>query len=865
MTVALCWAALADEPSAKQLVTTGQELYDARKYAEALTSFEKGRALAEAAGDSLTVAQAKMGIGWIRLMRNDVDAAITLAEEARTTFEAAGDRENTAQALYQLASLYIGVARLTTARALLRKALPLAGSDTLRADILQRLGSTEVSLGHHREAMEILREAIAFAGQKGLPMVVANADHSISRVHTQQGNLDLAAFYEEKTLAITRERKNVGMASRSLNNLAAIYDMKGDFERALALYRENLALMEELKYARGTIITRLNIAGVLIHEHRDDEADGMIAEVLEQLETYKNPSSRAQAFRDRAEIREHRGDLGGALDDALESARQEAEDWRTVRLTQTLIGHLYRKLGRTAEARTTLDGAVRLIETTRAEASGEEIHFFDLQSDAYVEMAALLVSEGNVNGALAYVERYRSRVLMDLLRSLPADRSRVLSEAELARERELVERLSKLQSEASRGAPDVGRASARLPAGLAERLAAAQLEYDAFQRELVDAHPRLRVERGTLEPVPLAAAASRLPPDAVLVEYLVAEDKTYAFVIAGGAIPAPAIDVRVIDVSRDELAKQAASFHDLLARRRPDFRKDARALHQKLIAPIADLVATRRTWILIPDGPLWNLPFQALVDEHGRYLGERAAIVYAPSIAAWVEMSRPATAGAAGAPQGARRELLAFGNPAAAAGPGAERTRGKLAPLPEAETEVRGAAKFYGPASAVYVRDEATEARFKAEASQYRVLHLAGHGVLNDASPMHSYLLLATRANDGEDGFLEAGELMHMDLGAELVVLSACETARGGYATGEGIIGFSWALFAARCRTQVVSQWKVDSAATSLLMRLFHRNVRADRHAAASALRKSVVSMLATPRYRHPFYWAGFVVLGDAR
>jgi CHAT domain-containing protein/tetratricopeptide (TPR) repeat protein len=858
---AICWAASADEPPAKEvgvkeLVATASALYDARKYNEALTTFEKAQALAAAAGDALGVAHAKMGIGWIRLMRNDVDAAIALAEEARATFEAAGDRENTAQALYQLASLHIGVARVTIGRDLLQKALPLAESDRLRGDVLQRLGATEASLGHHREAMDILREAITFAEQRGLQHTVAASYHAMARVHTQQGNLDLAAFYEEKTLAISRERKSSIMASQSLNNLASIYDMKGDFARAISLYRENLALMETLKYARGMIITRLNIAGVLLHERRYDEAEGMIAEVLRQLETFNNPTSRSQALRDRADIREHRGDDDGALQDALDAAKEGAEDWRTVHLSQTLVGHLYRKLGRNTEARTTLDRAIRLIETTRAEGSGEEVHFFDQQRDAYVEMAALLVSEGDVNGALAYVERYRSRVLIDLLRSLPADRSRVLSAAELARERELVERLSKLQSEASRAST----------AELEERLTTARREYDAFQHDLVDAHPRLRVERGTLEPVPLAEAASRLPADAVLVEYLVSEEKTYAFVIGGGASPRPPIDVRVLDVSRDELARRAQSFHDLLARRRPDFRRDARALHQTLIAPIADLLATRRTWILIPDGPLWNLPFQALVDEQGRYAAERAAIVYAPAIAAWVEMSRPAAA----SPQRARRELLAFGNPATAAGAGAgvgaERTRARLAPLPEAETEVRSAARFYGPgSSAVYVRDEATEARFKAEASRYRVLHLAGHGVLNDASPMHSYLLLATRDHDGEDGFLEAGELMQMDLGAELVVLSACETARGGYAEGEGIIGFSWALFAARCRTQVVSQWKVDSAATSLLMRTFHRNVRADRRGAATALRKSVASMLATKEYRHPFYWAGFVVLGDAR
>jgi CHAT domain-containing protein len=321
--------------------------------------------------------------------------------------------------------------------------------------------------------------------------------------------------------------------------------------------------------------------------------------------------------------------------------------------------------------------------------------------------------------------------------------------------------------------------------------------------------------------------------------------------------------MRAIDVDGETLARQAESFRELLAGRRPDFRKPARELYQTLIAPIADLLSKSRSWILVPDGPLWNLPFQALVDGHGSYLAEQAAIVYAPSTAAWMEMSRTPQLSSMPASMSGRRDLLAFGNPTTPSATGVEGTRGTLAPLPETEAEVKGAARYYGGGTAVYIRDEATEERFKAEAPKFRVLHVAGHGVLNDASPMHSYLLLAAGGPKNEDGYLEAGELMQMDLGADLVVLSACDTARGQYSAGEGIIGFSWALFAARCRTQVVSQWKVDSAATSVLMRNFHRNVQTDRTKAASALQKTIVSMLKTKEYRHPFYWAGFVVLGD--
>jgi CHAT domain-containing protein len=833
--------ALAEPPDAKELVATAKEQYNARRYAESLATFEEARTLAESQGDAVQVAHANMGIAWIRLMRNDVDAAMALVEQARMTFEAAGDCENTARAVFQLASMHIGAGRVLIARELLEKALTLVESDKLRAEILQRLGSAEGTLGHHREAMEALREAIVFAERTNFRNVVAAAYHSMAVIHLNQGNLELAIFYEEKSLAIGRERKNAIVVSQSLNSLATIYDLKGESERAISLYREIMDVADGLKYTRGMVISRANIAGVYIHMRRFAEAEQMLATVFKLLETYEDATTRAIALRDRAMILDYCGEYEAALEDALAAAAHRDDEWRYQYESETLVGYLCRKLGRTDEARAALDRAIRIVETTRARSSGEETRFFDHRSDAYVEMAGLLADEGDVKGALAYAERYRSRVLIDLMRPMPGDRSQELSAEEAARERELLDRLSALQGDGAREN---------------EELSTARREYDAFQHDLADAHPRLRVERGTLEPVTIDEAVARLPNDAALVEYVVTENATYAFVISHGTI-----EVRAIPVTRDELTKESAAFRDLLAARRPDFRRLATSLHETLISPVADLLRKQRTWILIPDGPLWNLPFQALVGRDGKYVAEHAAIVYAPSMTAWVEMGRASAAERSGEK---RRELLAFGNPTVPAASGTEHLRGKLAPLPEAETEVRSAARLYGAGSTVYFRDEATEERFKKEAGRYRILHLAGHGVLNDASPMHSYLILAAANRGTEDGYLEARELMQMNLGAELVVLSACETARGEYAAGEGIIGFSWALFAARCRTQVVSQWKVDSAATSVLMRKFHESVAPDRHRAASALQKSIKSMLQSKEYRHPFYWAGFVVLGDA-
>src|SRR5213083_1986616 len=109
--------------------------------------------------------------------------------------------------------------------------------------------------------------------------------------------------------------------------------------------------------------------------------------------------------------------------------------------------------------------------------------------------------------------------------------------------------------------------------------------------------------------------------------------------------------------------------------------------------------------------------------------------------------------------------------------------------------------------------------------------------------------------------------MMELDLKADLVVLSACETARGRVGAGEGVIGLTWALFVAGCPTTVVSQWKVDSASTTELMLEFHRQLQAQpqnskaKISKAEALRQAALKLMRHDRYRHPFHWAGFVVI----
>ncbi|HEY2962068.1 MAG TPA: CHAT domain-containing protein, partial [Pyrinomonadaceae bacterium] len=394
----------------------------------------------------------------------------------------------------------------------------------------------------------------------------------------------------------------------------------------------------------------------------------------------------------------------------------------------------------------------------------------------------------------------------------------------------------------------------------------ARLEYEAFETELYAAHPELKVHRGEAPIIKANELGTLLPdPTTALLEYLVTADKTYLFVSSKTtANEEPEVQLYTLPISRELLSQKIERFRDQLAARDLGFRSSASKLYELLVKSAAPQLRDKANLIIVPDDTLWDLPFQALVTTENKFLIENSAISYAPSVTVLREMNRRRKATPAAA------SLFALGNPNV----GAETMQrvalkvrdGKLEPLPEAEEEVKALRGLYGGSlSRVYIGAEAREDRVKSEAGGARILHFATHGMLDNISPMYSHLALA-QGGANEDGLLEAWELMQLDLHADLAVLSACETARGRIGPGEGMIGFSWAMFIAGVPSLVVSQWKVESASTRDLMVDFHRGLMpAARLSKSEALRRAALKLMKNSTTNHPFYWAGFVLVGDGR
>ncbi len=273
-------------------------------------------------------------------------------------------------------------------------------------------------------------------------------------------------------------------------------------------------------------------------------------------------------------------------------------------------------------------------------------------------------------------------------------------------------------------------------------------------------------------------------------------------------------------------------------------------LHRLLIAPIADLLPTdpEAPVIIVPHGPLFLVPFAALVDSSGRFLIQRHTLLTAPSIESLAGLRR------AGPMEGWKRAgALIIGNPRTAP------EAGNLPALPNAEREAKVVAAELSAEALVGQR--ATKAAVVQALPSARLVHFATHGLLErkaDGDKMLPGALALAPSTAGEDGLLTAGEIRALHLSADLVVLSACDSGRGRI-TGDGVIGLSRSFLVAGVAGVVMSQWRIDDEATSAIMIDFYRRLTVARNP-AQALRDAMLA--AVKRGESVRSWGAFTYVG---
>jgi len=859
------------------------------RYQEALETVRQALSIGEALGDEEQISFALRGAGLIYTWQGDFNLALEYYRRALSLNDTQTNKLRAAQISNNVGNVYYWQGNFPLALEYFQKGLRAAEELKSKRGIvitLSNISNVYFWQGNYSLAMENYRKALSLAEELGDKKVVAHNLGNIGYIHEAQANYDVALEFYSKSLAQLESLGDQSAASNMLTTIGTVYLAQGQHRLALEYTKKSLALHEKLGLKKGIADVLNNIGAVYQAQGDRSLAREFYEKSLTLAGEIEDRSGTANALNKLASLHQTQGDQSSALSLAERAATIALEigDRESYKDARTTAGRAYRALDRVDEARESFTGAIATIEALRAQVSGgeqEQQRFFENKVAPYHAMVELLIAQNKPDEAFAYAERGKSRVLLDVLQSGRVNINKAMTMPEQEQERRLksmsVSFNTQITRENSRPQPD----KAKL-ADLKVRLQKSRLDHEAFESGLYAAHPELKTRRGVTQPATLEELAALLPDArSALAQYVVTDDKTFLFVLTpSGAKTSKPIDLNVftLDVKRKDLAARVGRFREQLARRDVRFAASARELHALLLAPAHRELQGKRTLVIVPDAALWELPFQALQPAANRFLIEDHAVSYAPSLTVLREMKRARRKNPRGAPTSAAT-LLAFGNPTLGK-PTMERVKsvlmdGELNPLPEAEKQVQALGRLYGATnSRVYTGAQAREERVKAEAGNYKILQLVTHGILNDASPMYSHVMLAQN-NDGadkssaEDGLLEAWEMMNLDLNADLVVLSACETARGRVGAGEGVIGLTWALFVAGSPTTVVSQWKVESASTTELMLEFHRQLqskiktRQANISTAKALQSSALKMLRSNVYRHPFYWAGFVIVGD--
>jgi CHAT domain-containing protein len=554
-----------------------------------------------------------------------------------------------------------------------------------------------------------------------------------------------------------------------------------------------------------------------------------------------------------------------ALDAAERSGSPES-----VIATQSGLAEVYRGRGEFDQAFKSLSSAIDVIESLRARVPSPDLRATFVQDKAKVyenitDVLSVLHEQHPNHGydrqAFLFSERGRARSFLDLLAESNAHVTSGLTPQQIKDQtllnRELARALKTLEADKSakneRAAKDAEQKLARWSLDLRQT--------NARYHQLQYPQPSQISE--------VNAALAR--ENAVLLQYQLGERRSLLWVLDGQTTS------MIVLPDKRRITQDVTAIRHVLAS--PPNAADAaildqrsRQLYEVLVKPAEPLLTGAEHLLIVPDGALYYLPFEALTSSDGKPMLERHTISYIPSASAYVNLAQEPRHSLS---PSKRKELLAYANPALQA-TSAQQTaavvrsvyRGggfHFAPLPNAEIEVQDIARLYPPnLRKILMGPDATESSVKNEKlSDYRYLHFATHAFLDEQTPTRSGIVLSQINTGEEDGILRMNEIFNLELDADLVVLSACQTGLGKLVRGEGLVGLTRAFIYAGSPRVVVSLWEVNDVATAEFMKSFYQHMN-NGEAPSVALREAKLDMLHSgpPAYRHPYFWAPFVSVG---
>jgi CHAT domain-containing protein/uncharacterized protein HemY len=691
-----------------------------------------------------------------------------------------------------------------------------------------------------------------------------------------------AKEYAEEALKGARRFGNRYMESNLLRKLADIASNLKQYEEANLLLEQSLQIAKGLNSAYFVGLCFLTMGNNLLKMNKPAEAVKPLEDALEYFDRGGDFHLMnrwcyfrlGHAYRRTNKNSDAKKCFKSAIRIAAKASDPELQ-WRA----HLWLGKMAEKEGENQKAFEQYAEAIKIIESLRTKLTdpGLKALFMKDKLGIYESIIQLLYKMRQPSEAFHYLERARARVMLDMLAEKNFSSKKKEENELLIEERALRKRIEEISSEAEKVSlerPQEPEEEAMEPRGPEVRIS--ELERLRSQyRAILQRIEKLNSELASLvsmNPLKANEIQALLDADTALLEYFVGFEDRFIFVVTKEKILAVRLNVdsnRLFQTIKDFRARavEGITLDRLFTK---TYEKPISELYEILIKPIEGEISGKKHLVIVPHGMLHYLPFQTLLSKSGKYLIESFTISYLPS-ASVLKYARVNN-------KGNRTELFAVGNPATG-----------LAPLPAAEEEVHELSTLFKKRLVLTGR-EATKTSVKRQSPKYDLLHLSTHGEMIESDPLRSNLRFTPSA--GDDGRLTVNEIFDMEIKANLVTLSACETAlvkgeEGDFPRGDDLVGLSRAFIHAGAPSVVASLWKVSDDSTVELMGSFYRNLRSMTK--AEALQKAQIDLMKSSiRFHvergsgvitrstdyqidmaidcsHPFFWAPFILVGDWR
>jgi CHAT domain-containing protein len=822
------------------------------------------------------------------LLARDASSVAKIAsdrEHALAVSETAGDKVGQMINHTALAQLFVQQGNFTQALLHVSAAEPMvktAGDPRLRVDLLRaksaahmQAGEFEAALADNREIAPILKSLSDDDGWAETFLSSAWAFQSLGDIQKAIGCYD-AAFN-----LFSRTGDKDGQV-RARIGIGSLYQYVGQYDKAVGQYRAALPSASKIQQARiyasnadllqalgyplaaldhykkaqsllvpgidssfeVTILTGIGRSLMMMRAFKD--AEKSLAQARSLVEGTSNTPAKAGVIASAGELQYWMA-ISSPMANAPPRFKQALKNYDEALPLMRGIGDrageigvltnsglVYDAKGKSKEALSYYLQALDKMEDLQTQARLEEFrsNIAGQSAALYARAIQLEVETHNAEAAFALSERARARLLLDQLGNARIDDINQASpefmakEEQLRRENITLER--QLGQELSRPGPELNSEKIRV---LQSRVVAVRSSYESLFNQLKLSNPKYAAFL-SIAPMTVEMAQRRLDPETTIVSYLTAPYQTIVFVLTKTSLR-----MKKLNIGEADLIHEISTFRDFASD--DEVSPSLRILYKELIAPIHSEIKTSKL-IFVPHGVLHELPFAALSSDGHHFLSDDYSISYLPSVSA-LSYLHPKVSSSV--PQA----LILVSN---------QEEGSPL--LTSADDEGKSVASFFG--TKPLLGKEATASVVRKDAANYDIVHLVAHFEINRKNPMASRILLS-RGEKGDDNPLDLTGVYGLSLRkTDLVVLSGCQSQSGKRTRGDDIIGLSQAFLYAGSPSVVASLWSVDDEATKLLMVAFYTHLRQGL-SKVDALRAAQVEV--RQKYPSPFYWAGFVLMGD--